>query len=131
MNPAHPVLTEVLTEDMPRFYERELAERKQYFYPPFARLIQIQLRHKKPQSLETATKLFDLWLREALGDWVYGPAAPYVGRVRNYYLMDFLVKMDRDPAKLRHAKLVVRTAAEKLLAEPGLSSTRVVVDVDP
>lgn len=131
MNPGHPVLMEILNEDMPGFYARELAERKAYFYPPFARLIQVQLRHKKPQSLETATKIFDLWLREALGAWVHGPAAPYVGRVRNYYLMDFLVKIDRDPVKLRHAKEVLRTAADKLLAEPGLSSTRVVIDVDP
>ncbi|MDE6812867.1 MAG: primosomal protein N', partial [Duncaniella sp.] len=40
-NPSHPVLSYLLSHDYKGFYEHELAERRQYSYPPFVRVIYI------------------------------------------------------------------------------------------
>ena len=60
-----------------------------------------------------------------------GPAAPYVSRVRGLYLLDYLIKMERDPRKMEFAKSSIDTATHILQSTEGFSGIRVVVDVDP
>jgi primosomal protein N' (replication factor Y) len=130
-NTAHPVLSEVLTNDYKTFFERELAERQAFRYPPFQRLIRITLKHKKPNVLNDASRIFDKDLKVKLGNWVIGPAVPYVSRVRTYYLMDFMIKLDRNAKKIQFAKNSIWEAIDKLHGEQGFSGVRVNVDVDP
>ncbi|MFN4081717.1 MAG: primosomal protein N', partial [Saprospiraceae bacterium] len=54
-NPAHPVLTHVVIGDQAGFYHRELAERRQFYYPPFCRLILLVVRHKDEAHAQTAS----------------------------------------------------------------------------
>lgn len=130
-NTDSPVLGEVLQGDFEAFFKRELEERQSFHYPPFHRLIKVTLKHKKPQTLNDATRLYDKVLKAKLGDWVIGPAIPYVSRVRTYYLMDFLIKLERDARKIKYAKEVVAAATDYLQQQNGLSGVRVNVDVDP
>ena len=44
-NPMHPVFADVGLNDYLSFYNREIAERKQWAYPPFVHLIKISLKH--------------------------------------------------------------------------------------
>lgn len=130
-NTTHPVLREVIDNNFSGFVEREIQERLDFRYPPFVRMVSITLKHKTPAVLNEAAKLFAHWLRQELGDWVQGPAAPYVGRIRNYYLLNINIKIDKHPQKISHAKQVIRTATEQLHATEGFSGVRVSVDVDP
>src|SRR5690606_19322576 len=41
--PSHPILLETLSHNYFTFYERETAERKKFMYPPFYRLVNIEL----------------------------------------------------------------------------------------
>ncbi len=131
MNTAHPVLAEVLSADFEAFAGRELRERRDFHYPPYSRLIRITLKHKDPKVVNEAMLRYSRQLKEALGDWVLGPAVPYVGRVRSLYLLDLLIKLDRDARKMQFAKAQIRLAGEALYAAGGFSSVRVNVDVDP
>ena len=130
-NTAHPVIREVSVGDYPAFYRRELKERQDFGYPPFQRLIRITLKHKKPQVVNDAMRLYAHWLKQDLGEWVLGPAVPYVGRVRTYYLLDVLIKLDKDPQKIRFAKRHIRQATERIKQTQGFSNVRVSIDVDP
>lgn len=130
-NPTHPVLDEVIQNDFQRFFQREVRERKEFGYPPFIRLIRITLQHKRSEVSEEAAKLLALWLKADLADWVIGPAAPYVGRVRNYYLQDILLKIPRSSKQLQRAKQLIRQARHRLAKSDGLTTVRVKVDVDP
>jgi len=130
-NTASPVLQEVIANDYDTFIQRELQERQSFLYPPYQRLIQITLKHKKPQVLNDATRIFDQAIKKRLGDWVIGPAMPYVSRVRSFYLMDFLVKLERDAAKIKFAKKAIAEATDHLWEQQGFSGVRVSVDVDP
>ena len=130
-NTEHPVLREVLAGDYAGFYTREMTERQRFHYPPYLRLIRITLKHRKPAKVNEGAQLYEKVLKKSLGDWVMGPAMPYVGRVRSYYLLDFLVKIPRDAKKLRQAKKIIQAATEQLREAKGLSGVRVSIDVDP
>jgi primosomal protein N' (replication factor Y) (superfamily II helicase) len=131
MNTAHPVLQEVIRNDYAGFYKREIAERRAFNYPPFARLIRITLKHKSAETLNDGARIFTQTLRQKLGDWVVGPAVPFVSRVRGQYLLDYLIKMDRDLRKAEYAKTSIEEATVAMQTAQGFSGIRVTVDVDP
>lgn len=131
MNPGHPVLQDVLRGDYEAMFRREIRERHEFKYPPFYRLIRITLKHRKPEVLEGGTARFSGLLKKKLGSWVIGPAVPYVSRVRGYFLMDMLVKLERHAQKIAFAKAVIRDAISQLHKAEGFSGVRVQVDVDP
>lgn len=130
-NTTSPVLREVIENDFQAFFQREIQERQEFKYPPFYRLVQITLKHKKPQVLNDGTKIFAITLKKHLGDWVIGPAIPYVSRVRGFYLLDFLIKLPRDAQKIAFAKKVIAEATHEMQSASGFSGVRVNVDVDP
>jgi len=128
---VHPVLAEVASGDYDAFFDREIAERQQFRYPPYYRLIRVTLKHKKPKVLNDAAKLYAHTLRKRLGDRVIGPAIPHVGRIRNYYLLDIMLKLERDARLIQFAKQVLREATAEVHGERGFSTVRVNIDVDP
>jgi primosomal protein N' (replication factor Y) len=130
-NVAHPVLREVLDNDYAAFFTREIMERHAFHYPPFTRLIKITLKHKMPKTLNEGTQIFTRVLKNKLGSRVIGPAIPYVSRVRNQYLLDILIKMERKADILNLAKETIWEAETELRQTKGLSGVRVNVDVDP
>ena len=103
-NITHPILKDVMENDFQGFFEREIMERKSFMYPPFARLITITLKHKKPDVLNYGAKIFTTYLKEKLGDRVKGPAVPFVGRIRGYYLLDVMLKLELNGGLLKVAK---------------------------
>lgn len=130
-NVSHPVLKEVLDNDYDSFFGREMMERQSFHYPPFYRIIKITLKHKKPQVLNDAGRLFSSTIKPKLGEWIVGPAVPYVSRVRTYYLLDFMVKLPKDAKKMAFAKQAIISSTDELRSKEGMSSVRVAVDVDP
>ncbi|NJL75928.1 MAG: primosomal protein N' [Saprospiraceae bacterium] len=129
--PQHPVIQEVLDNDFQSFFTRETAERKQFGYPPYVRLIRVTLKHKRPEVLNHASRTFENFVKPKLGEWIIGPAIPYVGRVRGYYLLDFLIKLEREPQKITYAKKVLLEGMQFTQTQEGFSGVRVHIDVDP
>ena len=125
------VLRDVQNNDYTTFFNREIAERQQFSYPPFVRLIGINLKHKKPDVLREASKVFSKILRGRLGDRVSGPAIPLVERVNTYFILNYLIKLEREAAKLSLAKQIIAEATHELQTLEGFSNVRVAVDVDP
>lgn len=127
----HPVLMEVKKSNFQNFFARELQERMDFMYPPFYRLIQIQLKHKKPEMVDKAAKFFAEFLRKKLGNRVLGPATPGIARIRTYFLRDIMVKLSKNSQQMDEAKELIKEAQDFLKTQEGFSMVRVVVDVDP
>ncbi len=125
------VLLDVQKSNFTSFFQREIEERKAFSYPPFVRLIAINLKHKKPEVLREAAKVFTKLLRFHLGDRVSGPAIPLVEWVNTYYINNYLIKLERDTSKLALAKQIIAEATHELQTLDGFSNVRVAVDVDP
>lgn len=129
-DPDNEIIGMVLKNDFPSMYAMLLAEREQFGYPPFTRLIRIFLRHRNRQSLDDLAAAFAAGLRACPGIRVMGPEYPQVARVRNLHVKSLLVKIDRKAALMK-AKQCLAGAAERLQALPGAGSLKIVFDIDP
>ncbi|MBK6902647.1 MAG: primosomal protein N' [Saprospirales bacterium] len=127
----HPVLKEVLAGDYKEFYRREIEERQEFQYPPFFRLIKITLKHQNPETVNRAALHLGHWLKDRLEKRVIGPAMPYVSRVRGQYLLDILIKLERNTPLINQTKDWVMEGVLEMRKLEGCSGVRANVDVDP
>lgn len=130
-DPKHPVLKEVLEHDFHTFVQRELQERMTFKYPPFYRLIHLELRHKEPKIVNEAASFYAKALRAKLGDRVLGPVIPNIARIRNYFGQDIMLKLEKSAPVINTAKGLIRHTTEIMLGKPGWGQVQVAVDVDP
>lgn len=130
-DPEHWIIRKVIDHDVVGMYKQEIIDRKQFLYPPFVRLIRLSLRHKNPSFLRTAAIEFADALRGRLGHQrLVGPEAPYVGRIRNLYYQEILLKLERDASPTRF-KEAIYAIMEEFRADKEKRSIRIVADVDP
>jgi primosomal protein N' (replication factor Y) len=131
-NPDHPIFAFVTAGDSAGFVRQELEDRRQYFYPPFSRLIEITVRHiDKRVAVQAADQLADN-IRATLKNLrVMGPGEPMVSKIRNEYLMTILLKIARDQGQLGAVKDALRKIADDVLAFREYRSIKIVFDVDP
>jgi primosomal protein N' (replication factor Y) len=129
--PSHPVLIYVQQHDYKRMFEDELGKRKQFFYPPFSRIIQLSFRHKIKGVVEAAAHSFASGLQNKYGAYLVGPAEPMVGRIRNQYLMELLVKLPKDQGITATCKKDLAEQVIALHADKRFRSVVVIADVDP
>lgn len=130
VNTNHPVLRLVMLHDYAGFYASEIEERERFSYPPFTRLIRIILKHKKPETVKDASIVLGNSLAPLFGDQLLGPAPPPVGRVRSYYLMEFLIKVSRNSKKIGETKKLIRDKINRLQSQPKFRGVFVIPDVD-
>ncbi len=130
-NTTHPVLDEVLHNDFPHFFLREIDERHSFDYPPYHRLIELTIKHIKADILNEATKVLTKVLKKSLGTRVLGPAVPGVSRVRNQYILKLLIKLERNANTIKMAKQLITEATHFMQSQKGFSTVRVNVNVDP
>ena len=130
-DPRHPVLKDVEKGDYEGFFNRELQERKDFQYPPLVWLIQVQIRHKKAEVVNHASRILADMLKKQFGKRVFGPALPTVARLRSYFLMDIMIKIEKDRQKLEIVKKFLISDIAEMKKQQGLSTVDVVIDVDP
>ncbi|MGD1960293.1 MAG: primosomal protein N' [Fulvivirga sp.] len=131
-NTEIPLLKQIIEHDYHAFYHSEIIERKDHLYPPFTRLINITIKNRDKNLAElTAGKIANL-LREKLGHKrVLGPEEPVISRIRNEYLMNLIIKMERRGVDINRIKMVVKETAQEILAEKQLKTSKIVFNVDP
>lgn len=129
-NPSHPVLLYVKQHDYKKMFADELEKRKQFFYPPFSRLINLSFKHKIREVVEAAAEQFANALKNKYGNYVVGPAEPVVGRIRNQYLMELLLKLPKDRNLLIQCKKDLLEQVAILHMEKRFRSVVIVPDVD-
>ncbi len=126
----HPILQFVQQHDYKKMYEYELENRRQFFYPPFSRIIQITLKHKVKEVVDDIAEKLGAALQKDLHNFVVGPAAPVVSRIRNQYLMELLIKLPLDMKQIQRYKQVIRNHFNLLLAEKRFKGVVMIADVD-
>jgi len=129
-NPYHSAIRDVIDHDYQSMYSSQILERRNFKYPPFYRLINLSLKHKDPRLLNEASREFAMMLREKLGNRILGPEYPLISRIKNLYIKNVLVKLERDE-KLTGQKKVILEIIDKFRGESSYKSVRIVIDVDP
>ena len=130
-NPEHPALQFALRHDFHGFALGELAERLALGYPPYGRLIGVELKGPHEGSTrQIAGRWGDALVTEAgkvAGVEVLGPVPALIGRVKRWWRFQILVKAPRTLPASVLASMV--RAAEARVSLP--SGHRVNLDVDP
>jgi primosomal protein N' (replication factor Y) len=129
-DPDHWVIQKVIKHDYVGFYNDEILERKNYFYPPFYKMIEFTLKHKDEHLLDKASMDFALSLRETFKERVLGPEFPVVRRIQNLYLKSIKLKLEKD-ASDKKVKERIQHLIDAFYSVPLNKSIRIVVDVDP
>ena len=99
-------------------------------YPPFCRMIKINIRHKERERLNYYADLLGKELKEIFGRRVLGPESPVISQIQSWYIKTILIKIEREkpPAKARQ---FIAEAIALIDKEKGTGSLRIAVDVDP
>jgi primosomal protein N' (replication factor Y) len=126
----HPVLQFVQQHDYKQMYDYELVNRKEFSYPPYSRIIHITLKHKQKEVVDEAANKLGEAMQKELRSFIVGPAAPVVGRIRNQYLMELLIKLPLDSKQIQQYKKIIRHHFNLLLTEKRFSSVTMIADVD-
>ncbi|MEO6357676.1 MAG: primosomal protein N' [Ferruginibacter sp.] len=126
----HPVLQFVKDHDYKKLYAFEITNRQHFFYPPFSRIIEITMKHKVKEVVDEAANKLAAALQKNMNNFVVGPAAPVVARVRNQYLMELLIKLPLDTKKIQLYKQIIRNEFNLLLAEKQFKGVVMIADVD-
>ncbi len=129
-DPSHRVLRQVLEGDYEAMACAELAEREAFFYPPYARLTALTLRHRDPELVRRAVGELARRLRERFGRRVLGPIAPPVDRIRGEWLACLLLKVESGASSAR-ARELLGAELRRLAVDPAFKTVTVVCDVDP
>ena len=127
----HPLLSFVLNHDYVGFFMAEMEMRKQFFYPPFSRLIKLEFRHAGKDVVQRAADIFAGKLAKEFGRYMVGPAEPVVSRVKNRYLSELLFKLPKDAATINKCKAGIQRETALLQQEKPFKSIVVIPDVDP
>jgi primosomal protein N' (replication factor Y) (superfamily II helicase) len=129
-NVKHPVLQWVQQHDYKKLYETEIINRKEFFYPPYSRIVLLTLKHKDKTVVSNAADKLAALLKQDLKEYIVGPAAPIINRIRNQYLMEILIKLPKEYGMSMTYKKVIRNHINLLGGEKNYKSVTVVVDVD-
>jgi primosomal protein N' (replication factor Y) len=124
------VIQKVIAHDYNGFYESEIVERKNYFYPPFYKIIEFTLKHKNENLVNQASNEFAKSLREIFKERVLGPEFPVVARVNNQFIKVIKLKIERD-APEKKIKERINELIDSFFSAPVNKSIRLLIDVDP
>lgn len=129
--PMHHVIQEVLHQRYEQLFANEDAERQRFGYPPHTRLIRLIVKHREYALCEKGAFGLQKLLFRRLGTNVIGPESPYVGRVRNMYIKELLVKTERNSPHLTGIKQFILDCMHTILADRTFKNPIIIPDVDP
>lgn len=129
--PDHPVIQQIVENDYSAMYEGELIERKDYNYPPFYRLVKVTLKHKDALELYKIGQITKNHLITFFGNALLGPEKPYVSKIRNWYLLHYVLKVENNGKQISEQKFKLANAVAQLNRRKEFSQARIIVNVDP
>lgn len=129
-NPDNDILDFVKNHDYQGYFNQEIADRKQFSYPPFTRIINVYIKNKDQNTVDAAAVKLAMALRQVFGNRVLGPEKPFVSRVATYYLQAIMLKVETE-ASMRKVKYLLRSIYESLARDPLIKTSIVYYDVDP
>ena len=127
----HRVIKQVIENNYNDLYFTEMEERRSFKYPPFYRIINLDVKHKDPEIVNNQAAYLATELRKHFGDRVIGPEFPLVARIRNYYIKTIMLKFEKDLVSINKAKTIIRGVITQFQTTKLSKGSVVQPDVDP
>jgi len=130
-DPNHRVIKQVIENDYTGLYLTEMEERRSFKYPPFYRIINLDIKHKNPEIVNNQAIYLANELRKHFGERVTGPEFPLISRIRNYYIKTIMLKFEKDNLSINKAKAIIREVITQFQTTKLSKGGVVQPDVDP
>ncbi|UZT97685.1 primosomal protein N' [Chryseobacterium fluminis] len=112
-NPDHSVFQLIKMNNPAKIYKYILTERQKFHYPPFTKLIMIELKHRKEDKVNRASQFLGSVLRKYLPeDCVLGPEKSQIARLNNLYQFQIMLKLPRGKKYEEYKKQVLISLKE-------------------
>ena len=124
------LIQQTKSNDFQAFFKTQMAERQLFHYPPFYRLIILELKHKDPQILSKAAyKTAKILQNENCGE-ILGPSNPPVSRIQTYFIKHILIKFENTFPN-ETIKKIIQKCTLHLKESEEFKQLRINLDVDP
>ncbi|MDB5140047.1 MAG: priA [Mucilaginibacter sp.] len=130
-DPTHRVIKQVIENNYTELYFTEMEERKSFKYPPFYRIVNLDIKHKDPEMVHNQSLYIAAELRKHFGDRVIGPEFPLVSRIRSYFIKTIMLKFEKDGVSINKAKTIIREVITQFQTTKLSKGSVVQPDVDP
>jgi primosomal protein N' (replication factor Y) len=128
--PDHFIIQKVVANDYEGMYNQQIAERKEFKYPPFYRMIRITLKHRDLAELDRIAEESAVALRSRFGNRLLGPDYPAVNRIKLMYMKQMWLKLERE-ISVSSAKRQMQQMLDGVKGRDKNKTIQIVVDVDP
>ena len=129
-SPDLPVIRQIVDNDYNAFFRSIMAERRQFRYPPFTRLVYVYLKHRSDSLVDTAGLELGSRLRQWFGARVLGPDRPAVAKVKSLAIRKLLLKIEPG-LDLPTVRKYLTLAQQQMLQDKRYASLQIYFDVDP
>ena len=129
-SPDLPLIHQVVQNDYTAFYRSLIAERQQFHYPPYYRLIYVYLKHRSDGLVDTAGIEMASRLRSWFGARVLGPDKPAVAKVKSLSIRKLVLKLELG-INMPEVRKYLALAQQQMLQDKRYSSIQIYYDVDP
>jgi primosomal protein N' (replication factor Y) len=127
----HPVIQEIIQHQYNRFYQREMYERQKFHFPPYLRIIELEIKHKDLTKTIDASKYVYQNLFKHLGKRVSEPIVPSISRIRNLFIRQIVIKLEKDSTLIMNTKKFLMNLKEDLSSSKEFQAVKIKIDVDP
>lgn len=128
-DPSNAVLSMVRKHDYMALYSQQIAERKLFNYPPFYRVIRLQMRdHNGVRVHRTATQL-QTYLVRIFGERVSGVIIPSIERVQAYTIRELTLRIEQG-ANFSEAKRRLKETIDQIWSVSSNKNVKIIIDVD-
>ena len=95
-NPQHSVFSLIKKNDTAEIYAYLLGERKKFHYPPYTKLLMVELKHRRQEKVHRASQFLGSVLRKYLPEeCIFGPEPSPVSKVNMLYQYQILLKFPK------------------------------------
>jgi primosomal protein N' (replication factor Y) len=129
-SPDLSVIRQVVTNDYEAFFRSVLAERRQFLYPPFCRLVYVFMKHRSDSLVDGAGHDLGRLLRQWFGARVLGPDRPAVAKVKSLAIRKLVLKFELG-LNMTDVRKYLALARQQMLQDKRYSSLQIYFDIDP
>ena len=129
-SPTLPVIQQVVQNDYTGLYRSIIAERQQFHYPPYYRLVYVYLKHRSDAVVESASIEMGSRLRQWFASRVLGPDKPAIAKVKSLSIRKLVLKFELG-INMADVRKYLALAQQQLLQDKRYSSLHIYFDVDP
>ena len=129
--PEAPVMSLVRNNDYESFYQSQMEERSVFGYPPYTRIVAVNIKGSQPETVDKAALILRNGLVSMFGEQkVLGPDAPPVSRVMYRYIRRIIIKLPLE-LSVDKSRALLSKALDNTLTREEVSGITVSFDPDP